>query len=446
MISSRTKEKILDLNNLYFRSGVGIGLYLASRALYLLKQRTRSLSLLLTAIRYSYYGPAVSFLAENREVFQGLMNELTTDGVNEHEALTRSIVLSYPEMIDGKLKKGVLLITFTRTISYFLKYPKFQRLNDLFVFVLEPSWAGYADADILAFLYQADHCLVQSTEVNDRAFINSLFPGGYSLTFGASNWVDDRIFIDQEKIKSIDSIYVANMSPIKRVYRYLEAVKEVVAIKPDFKAKLVCAHWGGGKSEEIDAFVKDNGLQNNVTLSPPLSQKELMDAISESKCSVLASLKEGSSRILFESMFLNVPVICFSENIGVNKEYINEFTGLLINDSMFGAGLLALSKDWRRYAPREWALQHISPLATTQHLSRILQLRFGSIVNDSLFVKVNQPEVRYQTGGDTILEENNELFSVLAKDQKSLSDYIEALHPLSTKITSCSRASGRSPA
>jgi hypothetical protein len=94
-------------------------------------------------------------------------------------------------------------------------------------------------------------------------------------------------------------------------------------------------------------------------------------------------------------MFLDVPVICLSENIGVNKSYINEFTGLLVKDAFFEEALLAMRSCYKNYKPRDWALMNISPQVTTGKLSSVLDSRFGSECNSNLEIKVNSPEVEY---------------------------------------------------
>ena len=85
------------------------------------------------------------------------LNELVTPNIPIESAISRSIILSLPTKDGNNITKGVLLITFTETFSYYVTSPIFQELNKLFVFVLEPSSSGYSDADILSFVEKAEH-------------------------------------------------------------------------------------------------------------------------------------------------------------------------------------------------------------------------------------------------------------------------------------------------
>ncbi|MDB4363239.1 glycosyltransferase [Pseudomonadales bacterium] len=346
------------------------------------------------------------------------------------EACQRSIILSLPTTNNGKIKKGVLLITFTRTFAYYLNQPNFILFDKYFIFVLEPSWSGYADPEILSFIVRAEHCLVQATEQQDTTLLNALFLEGVATSFGASDWVNPDKFRPDNVVKQYDSIYVANMNPIKRVYRYIDAIERISQSWPEYKGCLVCAGWGGAK-ESIERYLASKNLSKNLVFIPGLEQDELIKIINQSKVNILLSLKEGSNRSLFESMFLDVPAICISENIGVNKSYINEFTGLLISDSFLEDALISMRENWISYRPRAWALKNISPNATTAKLANLLELKFGAICNSTLSVKSNNPEVEYLDEDIDHVEILTRLFSAI----KESDEQIFWKHVEGTKLT-----------
>ena len=130
-------------------------------------------------------------------------------------------------------------------------------------------------------------------------------------------------------------------------------------------------------------------------------------------------------------MFLDVPAICISENIGVNKSYINEFTGLLISDSFLEDALISMRENWISYRPRAWALKNISPNATTAKLANLLELKFGAICNSTLSVKSNNPEVEYLDEDIDHVEILTRLFSAI----KESDEQIFWKHVEGTKLT-----------
>jgi glycosyltransferase involved in cell wall biosynthesis len=326
-------------------------------------------------------------------------NDEISKGVGIDEAAIRSIIIKWPQLEESIIRKGVIVVTFTRTFSYYLSCIDLQGLDKYFYIVLEPSWSGYADPDIMAFRGRIDQVVVQASEIEDRILLNSMPDSFVPVCFGASDWVDARLFnqIDIER-KIYDSIYIANTNPVKRVKRYLDAIRNIVKTgHSDYVGCLVCAAWGGAQLQ-IEEMVRKYNLQKNIVTKFSLSRDQVIEALNLSKVNVLLSYKEGSNRSLFEALFCGTPVICIAENVGVNKSYINEYTGLLVADGSLEDALIWTAKHYTRFAPRDWVVQNISPVVTTAKLCSVLQKRLdggSSIKLEEFLVKTNNPEVSY---------------------------------------------------
>jgi hypothetical protein len=101
---------------------------------------------------------------------------------------------------------------------------------------------------------------------------------------------------------------------------------------------------------------------------------------------------------LFEAFFADVPGILLQENVGVNKNYVNEFTGRIIEEDTLAESLRFFRDNWQAFHPREWALANISAPVTTRSLEAVLSrlaLQRGEPWTSGLRVKVNRPEVEY---------------------------------------------------
>lgn len=412
-----TKLRINDFLQLKCLGMIGGIAYIVSKIAYFLNFKKTSVDFLLRSIRYSYSSSSQALLSNLIKKDNLKFIDYVSTSTKEKDALGRAIVLSAPKQEGSEMVKGVMLLTFTHTFSFFLKHPQWQKLNTHYLFVLEPSWAGYADPDILAFLQEAEHCVLQASEVRDRAFVNSLFPQVPCMESGASNWVDERLFYaepsDLDK-KEYDSIYIANLTPVKRVFKAIEYAAIVTRQVPSYKMAIVCASWGNGNQNELYEYSKKLGVQNNVLLYKGMNQSELVKLVRKSKSSILLTLKEGSNRVLFESMFVNVPVICISENIGVNKSYINSSTGILTTDKLVPDALVHMVKNHVRYKPRSWAQENISPDITTKCLSELIESWFPIQVNSNLVVKVNSPEVNYKYIGT---KNSHDIFELLSMNE-----------------------------
>jgi len=318
-----------------------------------------------------------------------------SSGIEIKEASGRTMVLKWPTIQDRIIVKGVLAIKFTKTFSYYLRNIDIESLERYFILVLEPSWSGYADPDIFGFVGRSKKIIVQASELEDRVLLNCFPETFIGASFGASDWVDFRLFDDLKAEKIYDSIYIANTNPIKRVKRYLEAVAKIVKSGNDtYIGCLVCASWGGAESLVKD-LVASYHLNDNLVVRFSVGRSDVVRYINQSKVNVLLSYKEGSNKSLFEAMFCNTPVICLSENIGVSKSYINEYTGLLIPDHLLESSLLWIGDNYSRFNPRLWALHNIAPPVTIKKLEGIICLLDECASDMPLYIKTNNPEYSY---------------------------------------------------
>lgn len=379
----------------YLRILLSFVLFWMSKILWALSVKARALDFAMKAARYGNRASATRHLTTM--IASGVsLESLVSSDQTIAGASDRSIIIKWPVFTDGSIQKGVIVITFTKTFSYYLRHVNLERMAEYFIFVLEPSSSGYADPDILSFCGKINDVIVQATAVEDRVLLNC-FPDTFvPVSFGASDWVDMDIFKKITIDKIYDSIYIANTHPVKRVKRYLDAIKKIVdGGNVNYIGCLVCASWGGAE-ELISKLVASYNLKNNIVLKFSLNRELVVEALNQSKANVLLSLKEGSSRSLFESMSCNTPVICLSENIGVNKSYINEYTGLLVPDSFLEHSLLWLRENYDRFQPRKWAEENISPTKTTEKLCALINARLLKTDQaKDLYVKTNRPEVSY---------------------------------------------------
>ena len=309
----------------------------------------------------------------------------------------RSIVLKKPSADCGRIEKGVLLITFTESFPYFNMHIDCAEILKFFYVVLEPSWAGYCNPNILFWMKYAAHpIVVQATEQQDHAFLRSLRSNLIPVDFGASDWVDHRIFHPLPGTKKeFDAVYVCTYKPIKRHHVLFKAIRAIA--DPSYRLALACVSWGG-KRAEMEQLIDHYRIRRNVTLLENCPPGRVNELLNRSKVNVLLSVKEGSNRSIFEGLFAGVPCIVLKNNIGVNKKYIHARTGELIDEERLPATLLSFRERWQQYDPREWAIENISPLETTKKLSLVLQ-NVARERNEpwtrDLVPKVNAPEVAY---------------------------------------------------
>lgn len=323
-----------------------------------------------------------------------------SNNVWEHVNQSRNITLKAPRIDnEGKVvEKGVLLIKFSTTFQYYLQHVDCAALQEYFILVLEPSWAGYCLPEILGWTTLPDPIVIESSEKRDRDFIASLNSNLIPVDFGSSDWVDHRLFHAAKSANpKYDAIYISNFNSIKRNHVFLKALRQLKSQCPDFRAALVCNAWGETK-DNLYTLVEAYGLKGMLSVYEALSQAQLNDLLNQSKVNLLLSLKEGSNRSIFEALFTDTPGIVLKNNIGMNKNYINSQTGQLIDEHDLVNTLLHFREHWQDYHPRKWALAHISVEQTRikleaqlVHISKQMNWPWTSGTE----LKVNTPEVAY---------------------------------------------------
>jgi hypothetical protein len=398
MIPLKFKVKLfLDRYHCFSKSLLSILLYTSALLLDKFYKRA-ALDLAMASNRIRFNASSTVFIKRNWKELKLIIGLLVSKGVDIEEAANRTIIILWPTFKGESIDKGILIISFTRTNSYFYRNVNLKELCKYFHIVLEPSWSGYMDPDVMFWGLQVNASVwVQATELKDRALIDSLGVNLLPLSIGASDWVDYYEFNNTGEDKIFDSVYVANTSAVKRIYRYLVALRNVVDnLDCDYKALLICASWGD-RGKDVSSMIKKLRLEKVCELRFSLDKKELVIALNQSKFNILLSFKEGSNRSLFESMFCDLPVIVLLENIGTNKAYINEFTGMIVPDEALEDSLVYMKNNYKFYSPRNWAIDNITPEITTKKILDSISLRDPTInqYSTATLIKTNNPEVSY---------------------------------------------------
>lgn len=310
--------------------------------------------------------------------------------------LIRTLVLKAPVIYCGSVQeKGVLLVAGHMGELYRLVDVS-QLLKDYYL-VFEPGWSGYATEDILFYCRFHDHpIIVQAPEETDFVFLKNLHTNLLPVRFGASDWVDHRIFRPLAGTpKEYDAVMVAVWGRYKRHHVLFKAIRALRHM--GIRVALVGVPWQGSR-EEIEGLIDLYGIRSNVAVYENLEPEGVNQVLNRSKVNMILTLREGANRSIFEGFFANVPGIVLRNNIGINKSYVNTFTGKLIDERELSETILWFRNNWRTFSPREWAMKNISPEVTTAKLNRALRQiaeSKGEKWTRDIVSKCNSPEPKY---------------------------------------------------
>lgn len=300
-------------------------------------------------------------------------------------------------------EKGVALVMFNDAFEKLRYQFDIARLLEDYYLVLEPSCSGYCIPEILQFIrYQDSPVIVQSSEYRDFDFLNRLQANFIPVEYGASDWNDDRVFIDLEMEKIYDCCYVAMWNDVKRHHALFRAVAKIG--DPNYKVALAGASWNLS-TQDIRDLAAYYGVEDNIVILEGYRHPRIREVYNQSKVQVLMSIREGSNKTIFEGFFCNVPGILLANNLGVNKSYINEETGKLVDERDLAKTLIWFREHYREFKPRRWAMDNISCKVTTAKLEKLLAETArsrGEKWTTPIAIKVNRGSYprEYDTGGE----------------------------------------------
>ena len=366
-------------------------------------QRTAAAASLMKASRFSDSRRFSGLLRRHCELLRTESPNLLPKSARPGNLDSRCLVLADPVIEQHEVRrKGVLLVSFTETAAALYSGFGPTAISEKFHVVLEPSWSGYADPAILCWLNLRDPVIVQTTERSDRELLSTLAANLVPVEFGAGDWIDPDRFttVKEPPPKKYNAVSVANFGSWKRNHAFIEGVAVARRKRPGYRAALVLA--GLGKSpkalKQLQDIMMFHGVQDDLDVLEGLGQKDLRILFSQADALVFTSWKEGSSRVIFEAMCADCPAIVLRRNVGVNKDYINEHTGKLVNDRELGNAMVEFDRRTQHQSPRAWFLANLGPDNTTSKLAQQLRLLYPQEgwTTGELATKANIPEARHR--------------------------------------------------
>ena len=160
-----------------------------------------------------------------------------------------------------------------------------------------------------------------------------IVPGGF----------DDQVFKPNSDLKKkYDLILIGRLSDVKRVDRFLHAIKHAKSELPELNAVIV---GDGPDKKELENLAIKLGIASDVDFVG--WQNNIHSWLQQSKCFVLTSDSEGLSQALIQAMMTGLPAI--TSDVGdLNNLTKSEYNGYLVselNAENFSNRFIQLFKD-----------------------------------------------------------------------------------------------------
>lgn len=307
----------------------------------------------------------------------------------------------------GQSEKGVLLVKYNDSFEKFVSLFNTDQVSQKYRIVLEPSTWGYQDIVFSLFRPLKTEIIVQSQCQQDFEYIESLGGNLFPIHIGAGDWTDIDLFMFNEKAKKYDIIMVASWQLLKRhrlLFDTLASIKSSVS-----KVCLVGYPAEGRTLDHVKADAKKRKLLGIIDFFENIPPKDVAEKICMSKISLMLTKREGASKVVYESLFCNVPVLISSRNRGVNKNIINTQTGVLSSDIDLGFNIIQMTKNYRSFSPRDWAIKNTGYLRSHEIMNDFIKeisITKGENWTQNILMKKNIPNLIYARDKDRAMANN----------------------------------------
>ena len=293
-------------------------------------------------------------------------------------------------------EKGVIKIMFSETIASASRYSRFQSPSRRgYTLVLEPSWTGAADPELLQYAKLPTDVVVLAGAKTDYEFLTLLDSALRPINIGPCDWGDPRLaepFLARPK--RFDLLVNSTWAAWKRHFVLFQALAK---LPQPIRVALVGVPWDGGTRNDVLNVAQYYGVADWLTIFEKIPFQEVIQLNCESRAAALFSLKEGSNRALTEAMLCNTPVILLDRHWGGIVKNVVPQTGVISSERDLPNNIQHVLTNQSSFTPRQWALDNISCLVSTQKLNSFLQdlaLARGEPWTSGICVHSNSPECK----------------------------------------------------
>jgi glycosyltransferase involved in cell wall biosynthesis len=279
---------------------------------------------------------------------------------------TKLLVLKAPQ----KNEKGVIVVDYSFALPLLAKFFDIYQIAEQYYLVLEPSWSGYCDLDILCYAQYDFPVFVQSFEPRDATFIRHTQSNLIPVPTAANWWIDHRMMQPLPTIKKdVDIIMIASWARFKRHQWFFSSLRRLQQSKGEKPRVVLVGYPTDCTRDDIFMLAKYFGVHKQIEMYEWLSPEEVNQQLNRAKVNVVWSRKEGVNRAIIEGMFAGVPCILRDGfNYGYHYPYINSQTGCFASERHLSQQLLWMIQNYHQFSPREWVMANM----TCQHATKII--------------------------------------------------------------------------
>lgn len=308
---------------------------------------------------------------------------------------TRLLVLKSPR----ESEKGAILIDYSFFFPLFANFYDLNAVARRYHLVLEPSWSGLCELDVLCFLAYDMPVFVQSYEPRDGEFLRRIGSNLIPVPVAGNWWVDHRTFRPLPGVaKDADVVLIASWAPFKRHERVFAALAQLRARGERLKVILL-GYPNAYTKDDIYRLARHHGVDDQLEMYERVGPEEVNRHLNRAKVNLVWSRLEGINRAIIEGFFSGTPgILRAGFNYGYVYPYINGQTGCFANEDELPDKLLWVIRNQERFTPRHWVMENMTCQTATRIIDEVIgqyARRAGESWSGGLAVKVSQLDAQH---------------------------------------------------
>ena len=283
--------------------------------------------------------------------------------------MLKTLVLKAPSR-DGE--KGVLYVSFEVNLLRLLEHTDVSRLLGEYFIVGATSSSPIDCPPLFAFAnLSPDPLFIQVSHPTDADTLRLCGNTVRVLPLMASDWIDPRWYTPKpHALRDVDILMVAGWARLKGHWMLFRALKRM---RKSLTVLLVGQDMEGRTADDVFREAKAFGVSDRIEIIRDAPIRSVSELQCDSKTAVVLSKREGSGVVTAESLFADSPVAMLRGAHVGSLSYINEQTGILTEPGRLHHDLSLLVEQSASYAPRSWALDHITCFRAHRVLNGILR-------------------------------------------------------------------------
>jgi glycosyltransferase involved in cell wall biosynthesis len=271
-------------------------------------------------------------------------------------------------------EKGVINLHYSGYFPVFARLFDVEKVARRYYLVLEPSWSGFYDPDLLFWTRYKFPVFVQASEPEDARTLEAIGANLIPTPTAANWWVDHRLFRPVPgRPKPFDAVMIAAWAGYKRHERFFAGLRALKRRGTPLRA-LLLGYKIDRTRTNIEALARYYGIAELIEAREGIDYEAMNDHVTSAKVGVLWSRREGVNRAVIECLFAGVPCLLREGfNYGFRYPFLNDETGCRVaTESQLPDVLWDMVQNHAAFTPRDWVLKHMSCQAGAEALSRVI--------------------------------------------------------------------------